>query len=72
MKYIIKSSKLNQYYKSTIMKHNIYHFTSDIDYAYKFISLKKAKLKLEELSNLREYKNFEIISYRKKVKHVKN
>lgn len=72
MKYIIKSSRLNQYYRDTIVKYNIYHFTSDIDYSHKFLTLKAAKNKLKELENLREYKNFEIISYIKKVKHVKN
>ena len=71
MKYIIKSSRLNQYYRDTVEKHNIYHFTSDIEHSHKFLTLKAAKNKLKELENLREYKNFEIISYRKKFKYVK-
>lgn len=71
MKYIIKSSKTKQYYKGTVLKNDIYHFTSDIDEAHMFTRLKHAKEKLKEFENLRYYSDFEIISYRKKVKHVK-
>ena len=38
---------------------------------YTCISKTKVNM-IKELENLREYKNFEIISYRKKVKHAKN
>lgn len=59
MKYIIKNTKLNNYYQKTLKTG--FHFVQDIDEAYIFKNKKEANKVYSTFKKLRQYENLEII-----------